>query len=61
MQDTPEQARFDYQVFEEWFIYLMHPVLERQKEPNAIIGENLSSHLNVKVLLKNTNLVVLDL
>ncbi|VEN60718.1 unnamed protein product [Callosobruchus maculatus] len=41
---------FDYQVFEDWFLHLLLPILKRQDGPKAIIGDNLSSHLNIKVI-----------
>lgn len=41
---------FDYQTFEDWFINLLLPILKRQEGLKAIIGDNLSSHLNLQVI-----------
>lgn len=41
---------FDYQIFEDWFSNLLLPILKRQEGPKAIIGDNLSSHLNQLVV-----------
>ncbi|KAJ8935922.1 hypothetical protein NQ314_012590 [Rhamnusium bicolor] len=57
-EDGPLNARsnrtssgwFDFQVFEDWFINLMHPLLKRQERRKILIGDNLSSHLNVEVI-----------
>ncbi|XP_072375754.1 uncharacterized protein [Diabrotica undecimpunctata] len=41
---------FDYQVFEDWFLRLLLRILKRQEGRKAIIGDNLSSHLNQQVI-----------
>ncbi|KAJ8945538.1 hypothetical protein NQ318_020383 [Aromia moschata] len=41
---------FDYQIFEDWFVNCLVPILKRQDGPKAVIGDNLSSHLNVHVI-----------
>lgn len=40
---------FDSNSFEDWFITLMLPILKKQEGQKAIIGDNLSSHLNIQV------------
>lgn len=57
-ENGPEGARynrtssgwFDYQIFEDWFLNLLLPMLKKLNGPKAIIGDNLSSHLNFKVI-----------
>lgn len=57
-EDGPLHARynrtssgwFDFQVFEDWFINLMLPILKRKEGRKILIGDNLSSHLNVEVI-----------
>lgn len=41
---------FDYQIFEDWFLHILLPLLKRQEGRKAIIGDNLSSHLNQQVI-----------
>lgn len=41
---------FDRQVFEDWFISLMLPILKRQEGTKVVIGDNLSSHISLEVL-----------
>ena len=41
---------FDGITFEDWFTSLLLPILKRQEGPKAIIGDNLSSHINMEVL-----------
>lgn len=41
---------FDHQVFEDWFLSLMLPILKKQKGVKVLIGDNLSSHINLEVL-----------
>ncbi|KAK8761078.1 hypothetical protein V5799_027655 [Amblyomma americanum] len=41
---------FDHQVFEDWFMSLMLPILKKQDGPKALIGDNLSSHISLEVL-----------
>ncbi|KAJ8927327.1 hypothetical protein NQ314_020222 [Rhamnusium bicolor] len=59
-EDGPLNARynrtssgwFDFQVFEDWFINLMLPLLKRQEGRKILIGDNLSSHLNLEVIIQ---------
>lgn len=41
---------FDYKIFEDWFLRLLLPILKEQEGPKVIIGDNLSSHLNLQVI-----------
>lgn len=41
---------FDFQCFEDWFINLMLPILKNRDGKKVIIGDNLSSHLNIEVI-----------
>lgn len=41
---------FDHQVFEDWFMSLILPILKKQDSPKALIGDNLSSHISLEVL-----------
>lgn len=41
---------FDHQVFEDWIISLMLPILKRQEGTKVVIGDNLSSHISLEVL-----------
>lgn len=57
-ENGPEGARynrtksgwFDHQVFEDWFMSLMLPILKKQDGPKVLIGDNLSSHISLEVL-----------
>jgi len=57
-ENGPEHARynrtksgwFDYHCFEDWFLNLMLPILKKQEGKKVLIGDNLSSHLNVEVI-----------
>lgn len=57
-ENGPEGARynrtksgwFDHQVFEDWFVSLMLPILKKQEGVKVIIGDNLSSHINLEVI-----------
>ncbi|XP_046988993.1 uncharacterized protein LOC124594667 [Schistocerca americana] len=57
-ENGPEGARynrtksgwFDHQVFEDWFINLMLPILKQQDGQKVLIGDNLSSHINLEVI-----------
>lgn len=40
----------DLATFEEWFISHLLPVLKKQEGQKVVIGDNLSSHLSVKVV-----------
>lgn len=41
---------FDTSTFEDWFFTLLLPALRRQEGKKVLIGDNLSSHINVEVL-----------
>lgn len=41
---------FDHQSFEDWFTSLLLPILKKQTGTKVIIGDNLSSHINLEVL-----------
>lgn len=41
---------FDGRVFEDWFEFLMLPILKKQSGKKLLIGDNLSSHISVRVL-----------
>lgn len=41
---------FDFQVFEDWFFSLMLPLLRDKPGKKVIIGDNLSSHINLRVI-----------
>lgn len=41
---------FDSQSFEDWFVSLMLPILKKQEGCKVLIGDNLSSHINLEVL-----------
>ncbi|XP_046689058.1 MFS-type transporter clz9-like [Homalodisca vitripennis] len=41
---------FDSNSFEDWFVSLMLPILKKQEGPKVIIGDNLSSHINIEVI-----------
>lgn len=41
---------FDSNSFEDWFVSLMLPILKKQEGPKAIIGDNLSTHINIEVI-----------
>ena len=45
-----KSGRFDGNTFEDWFSSLLLPILKRQDGCKAIIGDNLSSHINIEVL-----------
>ena len=57
-ENGPEGARynrtksgwFDHQVFEDWFVNLMLPILKEQDGQKVLIGDNLSSHINLEVI-----------
>lgn len=57
-ENGPENCRynrtksgwFDYQCFEDWFNNTMLPILRRQDGKKILIGDNLSSHLNIEVI-----------
>lgn len=58
MEHGPPQARynrswsgwFDHQCFEDWFLTLLLPRLRSDGLRHVLIGDNLSSHMNVAVL-----------
>ncbi|XP_014273650.1 uncharacterized protein [Halyomorpha halys] len=41
---------FDERIFEDWFEFLMLPILRKQTGTKVLIGDNLSSHINARVL-----------
>lgn len=41
---------FDSCIFEDWFEFLLLPMLKKQNGTKVLIGDNLSSHLNSRVL-----------
>uniref|UniRef100_A0A0A9YD57 Tigger transposable element-derived protein 2 n=1 Tax=Lygus hesperus TaxID=30085 RepID=A0A0A9YD57_LYGHE len=41
---------FDTHTFEDWFEFTMLPILRRQAGTKVLIGDNLSSHISVRVL-----------
>ncbi|CAK1598838.1 unnamed protein product [Parnassius mnemosyne] len=41
---------FDTSTFEDWFFSLVLPTLRRQEGKKLLIGDNLSSHINMEVL-----------
>lgn len=41
---------FDQPLFEEWFISIALPFLKRRSAPRVIIGDNLCSHLSLRVI-----------
>lgn len=45
-----KSSRFDHQVFEDWFVSLMLPLLKKQQGTKVVIGDNLSSHISLEVL-----------
>lgn len=57
-ENDPQGARynrtkagwFDHNVFEDWFLSLMLPILKKQEGVKVIIGDNLSSHISLEVL-----------
>ncbi|XP_050509990.1 uncharacterized protein LOC126886899 [Diabrotica virgifera virgifera] len=63
MENGPENARysrsrsgwFDYQCFEDWFVNLMVPILKRQEGKKVLLGDNLSSHLNIEAIRQCEN------
>jgi hypothetical protein len=48
--DATPSGWFDTRTFEEWFIELLLPRLKKLEGRKAIIGDNLSSHINSDVL-----------
>lgn len=51
---------FYHQVFKDWFLNLLLPLQKKLDGPKAIIGHNLSSHLNLLVKIsKNVRLIIL--
>lgn len=58
MEGGPQRTRynrsksgwFDSLTFEDWFEYLMLPLLKKQNGTKVLIGDNLSSHLSYRVL-----------
>lgn len=57
-ENGPEKCRynrtksgwFDFQCFEDWFVSLMLPILKKQQGKKVLLGDNLSSHINAKVI-----------
>lgn len=41
---------FDMKCFEDWFVSLFLPKIKQQKGKKVVIGDNLSSHININVL-----------
>ncbi|CAK1592634.1 unnamed protein product [Parnassius mnemosyne] len=48
--NRPESGWFDTSTFEDWFFSLVLSTLRRQEGKKLLIGDNLSSHINMEVL-----------
>lgn len=46
----PPFGLFESETFEEWFLSLALPALKRRNNTKVLIGDNLSSHMNINVI-----------